>query len=141
MPLIHENDRGAIRERLKEMENDVRLINFTQEFECSYCSETRQLMEELEELSDKLSVKVFDFLRNKEPAEKYNVDKIPATIILGEKDYGIRYFGIPSGYEFATLLEDIIMVSSGDSGLSAASREKLATLDQPLHIKVFVTPT
>jgi glutaredoxin-like protein len=57
------------------------------------------------------------------------------------RDYGIRYFGIPSGYEFSSLIEDIMMVSSGQSGLSAATKEVLANLEKPVHLQVFVTPT
>ncbi|RMG27296.1 MAG: glutaredoxin, partial [Methanobacteriota archaeon] len=81
------------------------------------------------------------FVNDKEVAEKYGIDKIPATIIMGDKDYGIRFYGIPSGYEFSTLLEDIIMVSHRDSGLSPKTREKIAAIDTPLHFQVFVTPT
>lgn len=141
MPLIQERDRPEIQKRLAELREPVKLINFTQELECQYCKETRQLLEEVAELSDKLSVEVYNFVTDKGKAEEYRVEKIPATLILGEKDYGIRFYGIPAGYEFATLLEDIIMVSKRDSGLSPASRKKLRDLKDPLHIQVFVTPT
>jgi len=69
------------------------------------------------------------------------VDKVPATVIRNGKDYGIRFYGLPAGYEFSTLLDAILAVSMGDSGLLPASREKLAKLAQPLHLEVFVTPT
>jgi len=99
-------------------------------------------MEELAELSDLITLEKYHFLTDKEKAEEYKIDKIPATIVMSEdKDYGIRYFGIPSGYEFASLLEDILMISAGDSGLEPESREKLAKLEKPVHIQVFVTPT
>lgn len=141
MSLIQEKDREPIRKRLEELEHPVKILNFTQEFECTYCSETRQLLEELNHLSDKITLEVYDFVADKAEAEKYKVDKIPATVILGERDYGIRFYGIPSGYEFATLLEDLVMVSKRDSGLEPESRRKLAELKQPLHLQVFVTPT
>ncbi|RMD96014.1 MAG: glutaredoxin [Calditrichaeota bacterium] len=141
MALIQEKDREEIRKRFAKMTRPVKFIMFTQDFECDYCKETRQILEELAELSDKLTLEVHDFIKDKELAEKYHVDKIPATVIEGEKDYGIRFYGIPSGYEFATLIEDVIMVSNGDSMLSPESREKLKALQKPVHIQVFVTPT
>ena len=61
--------------------------------------------------------------------------------MLGAKDYGIRLYGIPSGYEFGTLIEDIRMVSSGESGLAPATRETVAKVQDPVHIQVFSTPT
>jgi glutaredoxin-like protein len=99
------------------------------------------VMEELAGLSDKLSVQVYNFAIDRDKAKEHRIDKIPGTLIAGEKDYGIRFYGIPSGYEFAALLDDILMVSSRDSGLSEESREKLVGLKSPLHIQVFVTPT
>ena len=142
MGLLSDKDKAAIKERLAGMTNPVKLINFTQELECQYCRETRMLMEELAELSDLITLEKYHFLNDKEKAEEYKIDKIPATVVMSEnKDYGIRYFGIPSGYEFASLLEDILMISSGDSGLEPESREKLAKLEKPVHIQVFVTPT
>lgn len=141
MALLQEKTREDVKKQLAQLEKPVKIINFTQEFECQYCSETRQLLQEIFALSDKLSLEVYDFIKDKEQVEKYKVDKIPATIIVGERDYGIRFYGIPAGYEFATLLQVILMVSRGDSGLSESSRKKLAELKNPLHIQVFVTPT
>jgi glutaredoxin-like protein len=71
------------------------------------------------------------------------VDKVPAIVLLGEhdKDYGIRFFGIPSGYEFSNLLADIIDVSSGKSDLAQELANKVAAVSSPVEIKVFVTPT
>jgi alkyl hydroperoxide reductase subunit AhpF len=62
-------------------------------------------------------------------------------VVRNGKDYGIRYYGLPAGYEFSTVLDAILDVSKGDSGLEAESKEKLAHLAQPVHLEVFVTPT
>jgi glutaredoxin-like protein len=140
MALIQDREKAKVREILDRMDQPVRIVNFTQELECQYCRETRQLFEEVADLSDKLSLEVYNFLTDKGKADEHKVDKIPATVLLGEKDHGIRFYGIPAGYEFATLLEDIVMVSQGDSGLSTASREKLRGLKDPLHLQVYVTP-
>ena len=98
-------------------------------------------MEEVAVLSDKLSLQVFNFQTDREQRDAYKIDKIPATVIMGEEDQGIRFYGIPSGYEFATLLETILMVSKGESGLSAETRKRLQELTKPLHLEVYVTPT
>ena len=141
MELLKESDKEAVRERFSEIQNDVKIINFTQTIECTYCSETRSLLEEIAGLSDKISLDVYNFITDEEKVKEFNIDKIPATVIMGEKDYGIRFYGIPSGYEFSSLLEDISMVSSGDSGLTQETKDQLHSLTDPMHLQVYVTPT
>lgn len=142
MALIGQKDADFLRKEFSEnMAEPVRLIMFTQELECQYCRETRQLVEEVAALSDKIEAEVYNFVTDEQEAEKYDIDKIPAIAVVGHKDYGVRYFGIPSGYEFTSLIEDIIMVSQGESGLAEATKEAMADLANPVHIQVFVTPT
>ncbi len=141
MTFIQDKDRTVIQTRFEELEHPVKLINFTQELECMYCTETRKLMEEVAGLSDKISLEVYNFVNDKEQVNRYSIDKIPATVIEGDSDYGIRFFGVPSGYEFGTLIESILMASKGDSGLKQETREALAQLAEPVHLQVFVTPT
>ena len=141
MALIGEDDAQEIRERLKEMVNPVKLVHFTQELNLEYGREAKELLEELAALSDKLSVEVYNFLLDKERVAEYNVDKVPATAVRNGKDYGIRFYGLPAGYEFSTLLDAIIDVSKGDSGLGPESKEKLGKVTQSIHLEVFVTPT
>jgi glutaredoxin-like protein len=145
MALLKERDRKHLIKEFEALREPVKLLMFTQEIECQYCSETRMISEEVADLSDKISLEVYDFVKDKEVAEHYNVDKIPALVIMkggdDPKDYGIRFFGIPSGYEFSTVIEDIMMVSNGDSGLSGDTKTFLANLKEPLHLQVFVTPT
>jgi glutaredoxin-like protein len=141
MALIQEKDRTVIQTRFEELGHPVKLINFTQELECMYCSETRTLMEEVAGLSDKVSLEVYNFVNDKDQVNRYSIDKIPATVVEGEKDYGIRFFGIPSGYEFGTLIEEMLLASTGDSGLKTDTRKLLAQLAEPVHLQVFVTPT
>jgi len=141
MAFIQDRDRTVIQTRFEELDQPVKLINFTQELECMYCKETRQLMQEVADLSDKISLEVYNFINDKEQVKQYSIDKIPATVIEGKKDYGIRFFGVPSGYEFGTLIESILLASKGDSGLKADTRAALAQLAEPVHLQVFVTPT
>lgn len=145
MALLKEEDREFLIKEFEALPAPVTMIVFTQETECQYCRETRMIAEEITGLSDKLSLQVFDFVKDKEIVEQYSIDKIPAMVIMrggdNPKDYGIRYYGIPSGYEFSSVIEDILMISNGDSGLSESTRSELARLKTPLHLQVFVTPT
>ena len=145
MSLLRDEDRRQIRKEFESLTEPVKLIVFTQEHECQYCAETRQIAEEVATLSDRIELEVYDLLADEEKAAAYGIDKLPALIVMrgGDepRDYGIRFFGIPSGYEFGTLIEDIRMVSSGDSGLSEATRRQVAELQTPVHFQVFVTPT
>ena len=84
---------------------------------------------------------MFDFSKNAEEAKKHNIDKIPATVVMNSSDFGIRFYGIPARYEFSSLLEAIVMVSQGKSGLSQESSSFLKELKVPVHLQVFVTPT
>ena len=141
MAILRDVDRDAIKKELAGLTGPVKLINFTQELECQYCKETGEIIRELTQLSDKLSSESYNFMTDKEMVDKFKVDKIPATVVMGQEDRGIRFYGIPSGYEFISLLEDIRMVSSGNSGLNPKTIEILGELQKPLHLQVFVTPT
>ena len=141
MALLDDDVRQQVVEFLKDLAGPVRLVMFTQEFECEYCTETRQLVEELGELSDLITVEVYDFQADKEKAEELGIDKIPAIAVIGKEDYGVRFYGIPSGYEFTSLLHAFRTVAAGEPELSEEGKKFLAGIDQPLHIQVFVTPT
>jgi glutaredoxin-like protein len=144
MALIKDKDAKAVQERLAKLPGPVTLAVFTQEFECDLCRETRELAQEVAALSGgKVKVEVFDLVRDKAKADSLRIDKIPAIAVLGAggEDRGIRFYGIPAGYEFVSLLETMDMISKGDSGLGPASREKLKALAGPLDLQVFVTPT
>lgn len=139
--LLSETVKEELKKRFQALMNEVKLIVFTQEFECQFCKETRELMLELGDLSPKLTTIVYDLVKNEEEAKRYNIKKIPATAIIGISDYGIRYYGIPAGYEFPVLVEDIIDVSRGATSLSDSIKKKLAEIKKPVHIQVFVSPT
>jgi glutaredoxin-like protein len=141
MALLAEKDRETLTKRFGQLTKPVRLVMFTQEFECPSCRNTRELLEETASLSGKIDLAVYDLVKDQQKAETYSVQLVPAVIVEGEKDHGIRFFGAPAGYEFSSLVEDILAVGTGTIPLSQASREKLASLTQPLHIQVFVTPS
>ncbi len=141
MPLISDENKKQIQEIFQKLTNKVIIHFFTQEFECESCKLSHELLQELVGLSDKLELKVYDFQKDPESAKKFEIDKIPAIVLEGQKVYGIRFFGIPSGYEFAALLEDLVDVSKGITELSLGTISQLNTLIKRIHIQVFTTPT
>lgn len=141
MPLLTEQNRQQVQKILQQLTNPVTIHYFTQEFECEPCHITHELLKEVTALSDKLTLKVYEFKNEQELAQRFGVDKIPAIVLEGQRVYGIRFFGVPAGYEFGAFLEDLVDVSRGTAQLSLESQSLLNTLIKPLHIQVFVTPT
>ena len=141
MPMLPDEIKTQVREALADLENPVHLVLFTQTLECMYCQENRQLMEDVADLSDKVDITIYNLVTDAEKAEEFGVDKIPATAIMGEEDYGIRFYGIPAGYEFTTLIHTIRMIGANGSQLDESTRQALDALTAPIHLQVFVTPT
>ncbi|MEM2905835.1 MAG: thioredoxin family protein [Candidatus Bathyarchaeia archaeon] len=141
MGLLSDEDTRRLGELFKQrLVNDVRLLTFTQETECQFCKETRSIVEEVASTSDRVKAEVYDFVKDEMKARELGVDKIPAIAVLGKRDYGVRFYGVPSGYEFMPLIEAIIDVSAGTTKLSSATKERLKTVNRPVHIQVFTTP-
>lgn len=141
MPMLKDEDKEQVRKQLEDLVSPVQLIMFTQTIECEFCAETRDLVEEVASLSGEVEALIYNFITEKDKADEYGVDKVPAIAVVGERDYGVRFYGIPSGYEFVSLLEAIKTVATGESGLSEATKEALAEIGEPVHFQVFVTPT
>ncbi len=151
MPLLNESLQEQVRNALADLTHPVKLLVFTQGdagvLECQMCADNRALVEEVAALSDKIYTEVYDFVADAGMVEKYKIARIPAIALVGlddngnEIDYGIRFYGIPSGYEFSTLIEDLRMVSARSDEVHPATAAFLAGLDRPVHFQVFVTPT
>jgi len=62
-------------------------------------------------------------------------------VVEGTRDWGIRFYGVPLGYEFSNLIDSIIVASTGQPGLSEATLASLQALASDVDIKVFSTPT
>jgi alkyl hydroperoxide reductase subunit AhpF len=144
--LLNDNVKQQIRDVFAELKDPVHVLFFGTQENCDYCNETRQLAEEVVALSDKLSLGIHDLLADSALAAQYHVDKTPALVISAKDgktitDYGIRLLGIPSGHEFSSLIQDILLVSSRDSGLSQPTRDYLKSVKSPVLLQVFSTPT
>lgn len=142
MSLIPDDKKELIKADFKEkLVDPVKIVMFTQEFECQYCAQTRMLVQELAPLNDKITIQVLDFVKDAAAAKEYGIDKIPALAIIGKKDYGVRIYGIPFGYELQTLIEAITTVSQGKTDLSDNTKSILKEVKSPVHIQVFVSLT
>jgi glutaredoxin-like protein len=141
MAILSDRDRREVERQLQDLTGPVKLVNFTQELACQYCRETELLLREVAELSDKISLEIYNFQLDKEKVAQYRVDKIPATVVEGVKDFGIRFYGIPLGYEFASFLAAIQTASKGSTDLTPETKTALTGITQPTHIQVFSTPT
>lgn len=125
----------------QKLVNPVTMVVFTQELECDYCRGARELAQDLASLTDKIKVEVFDLVKDKQKASEFGVDKVPATVIVGANGAKVTFYGIPAGYEFSTLLKDIVQVSREHTELSPETRKALSAVKRPVHIQVFATPT
>ena len=135
-----------IEEVFAGIEEPVQVLFFSSKDHCDYCDEAKQLLEEVTALNDKLALSVYDVREHADMAKQFNVTNAPGIVVAAKdnaevKNLGVQFSGIPSGHEFSTLINDILIVSKRDSGLSEKTREFLRNLDQPLHLQVFVTPT
>lgn len=144
--LLNEDIRKQVREVFAQLNAPVEVLYFGQEEDCELCDQTRQLVEEVVELSDRLHLSIYDLEADADIARQYNVDKAPGLVIAGRDgdrivDYGVRYAGIPAGHEFTSLVHDLVLVSGRDSALSPKSREFLGKLTTPVLLQVFVTPS
>ena len=147
MSLLNESITQQVKDVFDEqLKGSVDILFFGSEKECEYCSDAQQLVEEIVGISDKLAINVYDIQADASIAAQYKIERVPGIVLLArqdgqQKDYGIRYSGIPSGHEFSSLIHDLVLVSGQDSGLSQQTREQLKSVDQPVHLMVFVTPT
>ena len=144
--LISEDIAGQIKEIFDDLEGSVRIMFFTKQEECEYCDEIDQLIGEVAELSDLISVEVHELSESGDLAETYNVLYAPTLVMLGQNgdvltDYGVRLLGAPAGHEFTTLIHDILYVSRGRTDLDDDTKAYLKDLKEPLLLQVFVTPT
>jgi alkyl hydroperoxide reductase subunit AhpF len=140
--LISDDVSAQLKEEFARLESPVRLAVFSQALADPESEQVRRLVEELGGLDSRIGTESYNFVLDKEKVEALSIARSPAIAVLGaEKDHGIRLYGMPSGYEFGTLIDTILDVSHGDSGLGEATRAALQALERPVHIQVFSTPT
>jgi glutaredoxin-like protein len=143
---LNEKILKQIEEAFTEMQEPVQILYFGSQDQCDTCAETQQLLEEVAAVHSKVELTMYDLQKNRDIAEKFNVTNAPGIVVAAKdnaevRNLGVQFSGTPSGYEFSTLINDVLAVSRRDSGLSNTTREFLKQLHQPVHLQVFVTPS
>ncbi len=142
MPLISPADQEKLREAFAEMTRPVTLLFFTQTLDGETCLMTRQILDELPPLSDKIAIEEVNFVLEQDKAKQYGIDRVPAVALTSEDgDSRIRFLGAPGGYEFIALVQAVLLVGGRAPALSDESLALLAAVDRPVTMQVFTTPT
>ncbi len=141
MAILTDKDRAGVTEEFRKLTGPVKLVVFGSELGSEYSVENERLVREVAECSDQVAVEVYNLHIDREKAAAYGVDRVPAIVVEGAKDYGIRFFGIPMGYEFTNLIDGMLVAASGEPRLSLETLERVRGLGGPVHIQVFTTPT
>jgi glutaredoxin-like protein len=143
MALVSPADQERLRDAFTEMTRPVRLLFFTQALGCETCVETRQILDELPPLCDKITIEEVNFVLDQDRVARYGIDRVPAIALVYDEDTDsrIRFLGAPSGYEFVSLVQAVLLVGGRESDLSDASRARIAAVDRPTTMHVFTTPT
>jgi alkyl hydroperoxide reductase subunit AhpF len=144
--LLNDDITAQVKNVFSQLVEPVEVLFFGAKDGCESCDDTLQLIREVTELDEKLTLSVYDIEADRDLAQHYRVDKTPGLVIVGRDgdrvtDFGIRYAGIPAGHEFSSLVHDLLLVSSRDSGLSDQTRLFLKGITRPVLLQVFVTPT
>lgn len=139
--VLSDNDKAELTKILANMDGNIELLLFTSQNGCFSCSKTETLMKELDQLSNKISLKVYDVDKNKDMVSKYKIELVPAIVVIGKEDYGIKHYGFPGGKEFNPLLEAMIYSSMQRPTVSGDLGKKIYGIKNPVEVKVFVTPT
>lgn len=141
MPLFDEKVTSQLKGILSGLKNPVQIAFFTQEIECPMCRETHMFLNEFCALSDKLALSVYDFVKDKDTAEKYRVDKIPAIVMLdsSNNDTGIKFYGLPGGYEINSFIKSLLETSGQKEELPEAVKSRISAIKKDVHLQVFVT--
>jgi alkyl hydroperoxide reductase subunit AhpF len=142
MTLLRDEVTAQLKAVFEQLKHPVRLAVFSQAMADPESEQVRRLVEELASVHELLTAEPVNFVLDRERVEALGIARTPAVAVLGAgKDHGVRFYGMPSGYEFGTLVDAIVDVSSGESGLSEPTRQALAALTKPVHVQVFSTPT
>jgi len=147
MPLISPTDQQRLRDAFAEMTRPVRLLFFTQTLGCETCLQTRQILDELPVLSERITIEEVNLILDADKAKQFGVDRAPGIAVVGqdeagqERDSHIRFLGAPAGYEFMSLVRAVILVGGGAPTLTDENRARVAAVDKPIVMQVFTTPT
>ena len=140
MSLFTPDVEKQILEIFNGLDKPVQIVFFKQADNCQTCPEQEKLLKELTGFSDKLHLNVYDMVLHSDEAMNYKINRTPATIIMDETDYGIRFYGFTAGHEFSSLLSTILLVSTG-TNINPQLRDMITSISKPVNLKVMTTLT
>ena len=147
MGLLSPADQEKLREAFAEMTSAVKIVFFTQALGCDTCLQTRQIIDELPPLTDRIAIEEVNLVLDADRAKQFGIDRVPSLALVAvdaqgaDHDSRIRFLGAPAGYEFISLVQAVLLVGGRESMLSPENRQKLAAVAEPLAIQVYTTPT
>jgi len=149
MALLSPADQERLREAFADIRHPVTILFFTKTLDCETCLQTRQIIDELPPLSDKITIDEVNLVLDAEKAKRYGVERVPALALLYSdggapgvlNDSRIRFLGTPAGYEFMSLINAVMLVGGRESSLTESNRTRIAAVDRPVTFQVFTTPT
>jgi len=141
MALLNNELKDQLKGILNQMKDEVTVALFTSTEDCESCEDTKNFMEEVSGVSDKVQLKTYDIKADQEVAETLNISLTPSIVLLDKngKNNGIKFNGIPAGHEINSFITGLIEVSGAGEELPETFLERLGKIDKPVHIKVFVT--
>src|SRR5262245_15397622 len=141
MGFLAPQDETVVKKEFERLSGPVTLTVFASELGPETNAQTVALVKEVAALADQLTVRTLNPHIDRDEAVSYGIEVSPAIVVEGARDYGIRFLGLPAGYEFSHLIDSIVAVSPGDTGLTADTKTALEALTEDVTIKVFTTPT
>ena len=143
MALLSAQDEQVLSQHLSAIHKPVSLVLFTQTIAGSESGiVAKQVLSELAHLNDKITVVEKNFILDLDDRARYGVDKSPAIVVLSDgNDTRMRFYGAPTGYEFVPLVEAVLLAGTGNLELEEETVKLIATVDKPMHLQVFSTPT
>ncbi len=140
--IIGKEDRQEIQSLFRSgLEGEVRIVLFTSKGGCAYCAQTKQQLEEIASLSDKIMLETLDSDSEAARARELGAEVFPTTVVLASNGAKMHFVGMPAGRQLRSLVEDILDASRGRTEMDEETRETVRRVAAPTTIKVFVTPT
>ena len=143
MALLSAQDEQVLTQHLAAIDKRVDILLFTQAIGGTESGiVAKQVLDEIARLNDKITIVEKNFILDLDDRARYGVDKSPAIVVLSDgKDTRMRFYGAPTGYEFVPLVEAVLLAGTGNVELEDETLTLLASVDKPMHLQVFSTPT
>ena len=132
---------AELKSRLVGLTGQVRLVFFAQTINCASCLATRQILDGLSACSEQITLEEYDLLLDKSAVDEYKIERVPAVAIVGAEDSGIRFYGVPEGFELESMVEGVELASGQAHSLTGVTVATVNALKQNINLQVFVTPT